>query len=79
MALSMVLMVIIIFSEKEYMLAINSVELPILSHETCRMWYSAKYYTLTDSMICAGYEEGGMDACQVRSISIHIKCINKYA
>ncbi|KAG1665093.1 Transmembrane protease serine 2 [Nymphon striatum] len=48
----------------DYKFAINKVEIPILSHDTCQLWYSAKYYSLTESMLCAGYEEGGKDACQ---------------
>jgi trypsin len=38
------------------------VTVPIVDQARCQELYSS--YTLTDSMICAGYEEGGRDTCQ---------------
>jgi hypothetical protein len=36
------------------------VEVPIISNELCNFSYGI----ITDSMLCAGFEEGGYDACQ---------------
>lgn len=42
---------------------LNQVRLPVVNHNTCKR---ADYYGIhmLNSMICAGYEEGGKDACQ---------------
>lgn len=37
------------------------VEVPLVAHETCEQAYP---FGLTESMICAGYDEGGKDSCQ---------------
>ena len=37
------------------------VKLPIVSQSTCQQAYW--YGTIDDSMICAGYAEGGKDSC----------------
>lgn len=50
---------------------LQEVEVPIIDRDTCNNLYnlSSKYQLQTDlvkaDMICAGYEEGGKDACQV--------------
>ena len=36
---------------------------PVLSDKDCRTLYGQRI--ITDSMICAGYTQGGTDACQV--------------
>ena len=41
---------------------------PILSDKDCRTVYGQA--TITDSMICAGFTQGGTDACQVQLIKI---------
>ena len=38
------------------------VEVPIVSRSTCKHAYSG-YRTIDNSMICAGYAEGGKDSC----------------
>jgi len=38
------------------------VQLPIVSDETCRMNYAGE--TILDSMLCAGFPQGGRDSCQ---------------
>jgi len=37
------------------------VDVPILSNEKCRQQYNGR---IRDSMICAGYDQGGKDSCQ---------------
>lgn len=44
------------------------VEVPIVSLEDCRAAYGAS--SVTDKMICAGFPEGGRDACQVKFCSV---------
>lgn len=41
---------------------INEVNVPILNHDMCNEWLV--HLNVTDGMICAGYAEGGKDACQ---------------
>lgn len=42
---------------------LQEVDLPVLSNEECRKTnYSS---SITENMLCAGYEEGGKDSCQV--------------
>lgn len=43
--------------------AINEVVVPVLSQAECSDWLGN--LNVTDGMICAGYETGGKDACQV--------------
>lgn len=40
------------------------VEVPLVSLEDCRAAYGRS--SITDVMLCAGYPDGGKDACQVR-------------
>lgn len=47
----------------EYEPEINEVEVPILNRDLCNAWL--RELNVTDGMICAGYKEGGKDACQV--------------
>lgn len=50
---------------------LQQVMVPMISNEKCNEpeWYGGG---LDETMVCAGYEEGGRDACQVSSI--HIPC-----
>jgi len=43
---------------------LNQVMLPIIDREVCNQpsWYDGQ---IDDSMICAGYSQGGKDTCQV--------------
>merc|ERR1711936_905533 len=43
---------------------LHKVTVPVVSDEDCNAAYSASGYTVADSMICAGLEEGGKDSCQ---------------
>lgn len=46
---------------------LQKVDLPILENKVCQQWYKDEKKTLTivDTSMCAGYEEGGKDSCQV--------------
>merc|ERR1712001_71279 len=41
------------------------VDVPMMSNDVCEMWYGIG--SITDDKICAGYEEGGKDSCQMDS------------
>ena len=43
--------------------ALNEVNVPILNRDLCNEWLET--LNVTEGMICAGYQEGGRDACQV--------------
>jgi len=45
---------------------LQQVMVPIIDRDTCNQaeWYDGR---VDDSMICAGYAEGGKDTCQVVS------------
>lgn len=40
---------------------LQKVNVPIMSRETCKKYYSS----ITNSMICAGFKDGYYDSCQV--------------
>ncbi|XP_077292742.1 trypsin-2-like [Arctopsyche grandis] len=40
------------------------VNLPIADHQQCKISYAFETYEISESMICAGYVEGGKDTCQ---------------
>lgn len=46
------------------------VDVPILDNKECGQWYQEEKKAaslIVDSSLCAGLENGGKDACQVRS------------
>nr|CAD7408789.1 unnamed protein product [Timema poppensis] len=57
----------------EYEPAVNEVQVPILRREMCNQWLEEKDLkdlNVTEGMICAGFPEGGKDACQEIGIPV---------
>lgn len=55
----------LIYTASEYEPAVNEVQVPVLNREICKLWLAHEVSNFTDGMICAGYPDGGKDACQV--------------
>ncbi|XKL62833.1 hypothetical protein PGB90_002666 [Kerria lacca] len=49
----------------DYELTVNEVEVPIVNRSLCNEWLEKQDVEVSPQMICAGYENGGKDACQV--------------
>ena len=49
---------------------VRHVDVPILGNSLCNKFYSKlaplAHLVISSDMMCAGYERGGRDACQVR-------------
>ena len=61
---------------------LQKVEIPIITNEECEQWFCDAGFNgqLPSIMMCAGYKEGGKDACQVIYIPHffnHIVCMSK--
>ena len=48
---------------------LQKVDVPILANDDCQRWYKEKNKTnlILDGSMCAGFEEGGKDACNADS------------
>lgn len=44
---------------------LQEAEVPLISNEKCQQWMPE--YSITENMICAGYDIGGVDSCQVNT------------
>jgi secreted trypsin-like serine protease len=42
---------------------LKQAELPIVAQQICSALYAKQGYQVGDSMLCAGYQDGGIDAC----------------
>ena len=47
---------------------LHEVSLPILSNQECHKWFVEAGYSTSvpNTMMCAGFKEGGRDSCQVK-------------
>lgn len=43
--------------------ALKTAELPVVDHKVCADFYQAQGYVVAETMVCAGYLTGGVDAC----------------
>lgn len=48
--------------------ALNEVVVPVLSNDECKQTDTGREINITENMMCAGYIDGGMDACRVNQI-----------
>ena len=49
--------------------SVQHVQIPIMTNSACRAAYAKDQIGITKNMVCAGFEKGGKDTCQVRSVS----------
>jgi hypothetical protein len=55
--------------------ALQKVDLPIIENKVCQDWYreEKKPLTIVDTSMCAGFEQGGKDSCQVKDSTYFFK------
>lgn len=56
--------------EADYLHVAHFAKVPIVKHSICSKWYGDQDVYLTKGMLCAGYAEGKLDACQVSNYII---------
>jgi len=61
---------ILFFTGADYEPTVNEVQVPVLDRDLCNTWLKQKDVNITEGMICAGYQQGGKDACQVIKIKL---------
>ena len=50
---------------------LRQAQVPILNNTQCSGWYGSNFTEgITPGMMCAGYQFGGIDSCQVNSIAL---------
>lgn len=56
---------------------LQHVNVPVIDNNVCEVWHRRRGINIRihDEMMCAGYEFGGRDACQVSELIKHV--INK--
>ena len=52
----------------DYLSFVTQVSVPIVSNEKCQSMFlrAGRHEVIPDIFMCAGYENGGRDSCQVR-------------
>mmetsp|Transcript_18944 Transcript_18944/g.28061 ORF Transcript_18944/g.28061 Transcript_18944/m.28061 type:complete len:423 (-) Transcript_18944:260-1528(-) len=55
---------------------LQEVKVPHISRNTCNDYYSSTGYTVSNDMLCAGYQNGGKDSCQGDSGGPIVKMID---
>lgn len=53
----------VIAAKSTYEFIVNEVQVPIITRNQCDEWLDN--LTVSEGMVCAGYDDGGKDACQV--------------
>ncbi|CAB3366977.1 Hypothetical predicted protein [Cloeon dipterum] len=51
-------------NDVDYEPVINEVSVPVVGRRVCNSWLEENNVNVTETMICAGFEQGGRDACQ---------------
>lgn len=49
---------------------LQELEVPVMSNDDCKTNTSYSSKVITDNMMCAGYEEGMRDSCQVILLAV---------
>ncbi len=60
---------------------LQQANLPIVTQPTCRSnaWLGGQFF-ISDRMMCAGYEQGGIDSCQVlKENQMIVWCVGSYS
>ena len=66
------------FLVSQYEPAALEAVVPILPNDICNNWLLDQKLSITEGMMCAGYEVGGTDACQVGSCTPFIVFLRSF-